>query len=103
MGLVNADKMYGVSVLNVGYIKNKIIGLCLTIIVAQHQLQQKDVIQLVVCGNRNFGSVLVFIKTEPNRILFVKPYFTVTSVLYKTVSDNNRYQTCVPNFKLFKS
>jgi len=42
---------------------------------------------LVVCGNQNFGSFSVFKK--PNRILFVKPYFTVTAVLYKTASDNN--------------
>jgi len=38
-------------------------------------------LQLVVCGNQNFGSVSVFKK--PNRMLFVKPYFTVTAVLCK--------------------
>jgi len=57
---------------------------------------------VVVCGNPNFGSVSVF-KTEPNRILFVKPYFTVTAVLYKTVSDNNSYQTYVASFESFRS
>jgi len=35
--------------------------------------------KVVVCGNLNFGSVLVLKKQ--NRILFVKPYFTVTAVL----------------------
>jgi len=58
-------------------------------------------LELVVCGNLNFGSVSVFKK--PNRIVFVKLYFTVTAVLYKTVSDNNRYQTYIPSFNLFRS
>jgi len=56
---------------------------------------------IVVFGNRNFGSVSV--SKKPNRILFVKPYFTVTAVLYKTVCDNNSYQTYVPSFHSFRS
>jgi len=72
--------------------------------------QQKPVWMIVVCGNRNFVSVL----KKLNQISFVKPCFTVNRVLYKTdfvrfpvhadaVSDDNHYQTYVPSFSSFRS
>ena len=83
---------------------------CVAVSTPEHNM--KYGYRVVVFGNRNFGSVSVLKK--PNRILFVKPYFTVTAVLYKTdvvrfpvhadaVSDNNRYQTYVPSFNSFRS
>jgi len=57
---------------------------------------------LVVCGNQNFVSVL----KKPNRSLFVKLYFTVTAVLYKTelcsVSSSRQrrqWQQSLPNLR----